>query len=109
MKKILLPIFLSIALALTAEYCAQKTIAVPQQFNYKVDLIKVRTSPQKVKGIDSLLQSFVDQKKVSSAVGFVAKGGDVVYEKVFGWMDVEKEVPATPDACRRCNRTQWLN
>ena len=97
MKKILLPIALFIASALTAECRAQKTIAVPQQFNYKVDLIKVRTSTQKVKDIDSLLQSFVDQKKVSSVVGFVAKGGDVVYKKAFGWKDVENEVPATPD------------
>ena len=97
MKKILLPIALFIASALTAECRAQKTIAVPQQFNYKVDLNKVRTSTQKVKDIDSLLQSFVDQKKVSSVVGFVAKGGDVVYKKAFGWKDVENEVPATPD------------
>ena len=97
MKKILLPIALFIASALTAECRAQKTIAVPQQFNYKVDLNKVRTSTQKVKSIDSLLQSFVDQKKVSSVVGFVAKGGDVVYKKAFGWKDVENEVPATPD------------
>jgi len=97
LKKILLPIALFIASALTAECRAQKTIAVPQQFNYKVDLIKVRTSTQKVKDIDSLLQSFVDQKKVSSVVGFVAKGGDVVYKKAFGWKDVENEVPATPD------------
>ena len=97
MKKILLPIALFIASALTAECRAQKTIAVPQQFNYKVDLNKVRTSTQKVKDIHSLLQSFVDQKKVSSVVGFVAKGGDVVYKKAFGWKDVENEVPATPD------------
>jgi len=97
LKKILLPIALFIASALTAECRAQKTIAVPQQFNYKVDLNKVRTSTQKVKDIDSLLQSFVDQKKVSSVVGFVAKGGDVVYKKAFGWKDVENEVPATPD------------
>ena len=97
MKKILLPIALFIASALTAECRAQKTIAVPQQFNYKVDLIKVRTSTQKVKDIDSLLQSFVDQKRVSSVVGFIAKGGDVVYKKAFGWKDVENEVPATPD------------
>ena len=97
MKKILLPIALFIASALTAECRAQKTIAVPQQFNYKVDLNKVRTSTQKVKDIDSLLQSFVDQKRVSSVVGFIAKGGDVVYKKAFGWKDVENEVPATPD------------
>ena len=97
MKKILLPIALFIASALTAECRAQKTIAVPQQFNYKVDLKKEGTSIKKIAGMDSLLQSFVEQNKVSSVVGFVAKGGNVVYKKAFGWKDVENEVPATPD------------
>ena len=75
----------------------KRKLLVPQQFNYKVDLKKVGTSTEKVAGIDSLLQSFVDQKKVSSVVAFVAKGGNVVYKKAFGWKDVENKVPATPE------------
>lgn len=82
---------------LTSTCVAQKKAAVSQQFNSKVDLKKEGTSAEKVRGIDSLLQSFVDQKKVSSVVGFVAKDGNVVYKKAFGWKDVENKVPATPD------------
>ncbi|MEO6539805.1 MAG: serine hydrolase domain-containing protein, partial [Ferruginibacter sp.] len=82
---------------LTSTCVAQKMAAVPEKFNYKVDLKKDGTSIEKVTSIDSLLQSFVDQKKVSSVVGFVAKGGNVVYKKAFGWKDVENKVPATPD------------
>ena len=48
-------------------------------------------------GIDSLLQSFVDQKKVSCVAAFVAKNGRVVYKKAFGWKDVGNRVPATVD------------
>ncbi|MEP6727666.1 MAG: serine hydrolase domain-containing protein, partial [Bacteroidota bacterium] len=82
---------------LTAVCIAQGKIAAPKQFNYKEDLKKERNGTAKIAGIDSLLQSFVDQKKVSSVVGFVARGGNVVYKKAFGWKDVENKVPATPD------------
>lgn len=69
----------------------------PQSLNHEVDLQEVGTTKEKVGVVDSLLQSFVDQKKFSSVVGFVAKGGNVVYHKAFGWKDMENQVPATVD------------
>src|SRR5688572_20054670 len=51
----------------------------------------------KVKSIDSLLQSFVDNKKVNCVAAFVAKGGNVIYKKALGWKDIEKGIPATLD------------
>ncbi len=59
----------------------KKTTVTPQQLNHKVDLKTAATSKAKIAGIDSLLQSFVDQKKVSSVAAFVAKEGNVVYKK----------------------------
>jgi CubicO group peptidase (beta-lactamase class C family) len=82
---------------LTSTSVAQKKTAVAQQFNIKVDLKKVGTGAQKIAGIDSLLQSFVDQKKVANVTAFVAKGGNVVYKKSFGWKDMEKGIPSTPE------------
>jgi CubicO group peptidase (beta-lactamase class C family) len=96
MKKSYL-IVLFIAGVISTSPCAAQTKAAPQQFNYKVDLKKEGTSAGKIAGIDSLLQSFVSQNKVSSVVGFVAKGGNVVYKKAFGWKDVENKVAATPE------------
>ena len=96
MKRNYLVLFF-IAGILSSTCVAQKKAAVPQKFNYKVDLKKIVASPQKNTSIDSLLQSFVDQKKVSSVVGFVAKGGNVVYKKAFGWKDIENKVQASPD------------
>jgi CubicO group peptidase (beta-lactamase class C family) len=93
-------IFLSAVLIATTFFIqcsAQKKTAAPQQFNYKADLKKAGTSTEKISSIDSLLQSFVDQKKVANVAAFVAKGGDVVYKKAFGWKDMEKGIPATPD------------
>jgi CubicO group peptidase (beta-lactamase class C family) len=97
MKKIFFPIALFMVSAFSVECYAQTKAALPQQFNYKVDLTKEGTSKEKVARIDSLLQSFIDQKKLSSVVGFVAKGGNVVYKKAFGWKDVENKVPATTE------------
>lgn len=82
---------------LTSACVAQKKAAVPQQFNYKVDLKNEGISAGKIAGIDSLLQSFVDQKKVANVAAFIAKGGNVLYKKSFGWKDMEKGIPATPE------------
>ncbi|MFD2164168.1 serine hydrolase domain-containing protein [Paradesertivirga mongoliensis] len=93
----------SYTLVIAFFFCASNTVAQsktaanPQRFTENTDLRKVGTSPAKIKSIDSLMQSFVDQKKVSSVVGFVAKGGNIVYKKAFGWKDIENRVPATPD------------
>ncbi|MDP0501978.1 MAG: serine hydrolase [Verrucomicrobiota bacterium JB022] len=71
--------------------------AGPQEFNHQPDLEAVGVTPAEIEEIDALLESFVDEKKLSSVVGFVARGGDVVYQKAFGWKDVENEIPATTD------------
>ena len=98
MKKNYISAVLVAATMLTLVCSAQKkNHAAPQQFNYKVNLKAVGTNSGKIAGIDSLLQSFVDQKKVANVTAFVAKGGNVVYKKSFGWKDLEKRIPATPE------------
>lgn len=74
---------------------AQQTAPARQQLNYKAELKQSGTDETRVGRIDSLLQSFVDEKKVSSVVAFVAKGGNVVYNKAFGYKDIENQIPAT--------------
>jgi len=61
------------------------------------DLKRLGVDEGKVESIDSLLQSFVDDKKVNCVAAFVAQGGNVVYRKAFGWKDIENHVPATID------------
>ncbi|MEO6550506.1 MAG: serine hydrolase domain-containing protein [Ferruginibacter sp.] len=70
---------------------------VPEKFNHEVNLKKWGTTLKKIQGLDSLLLSFVNQKRLSSVVGFVAKDGNVVYKKAFGWKDIENHVPASVD------------
>jgi CubicO group peptidase (beta-lactamase class C family) len=98
MKKFFLSTaFLAATMLISGCSMQKKATGVPQQFNHKVDPAAAGTTPEKISRIDSLLQSFVDQRKVGSVVAFVAKGGDVVYKKAFGWKDVENKVPATVD------------
>ncbi len=75
----------------------KQTTGVPQSFKYNADLKSVGTSAEKIAGLDSLLQSFVQEKKASAVTAFVAKGGNVVYKKAFGWKDIERQVPASPE------------
>jgi CubicO group peptidase (beta-lactamase class C family) len=98
MKRNYIGAVLVAATMLTLVCNAQKKNPVaPQQFNYRINLEAVGTHSGKIAGIDSLLQSFVDQKKVANVTAFIAKGGNVVYKKSFGWSDMEKGIPATPD------------
>lgn len=47
--------------------------------------------------LDSLLQSFIDNNKTSVLAAYIAKGGDVLYHKAFGYKDPEKKIPAHVD------------
>ncbi len=66
---------------------------VPERLTHAIDLRALGTSAAKIAGMDALLQSFVDQQKVSSVVGLVAKSGNVVYNQAFGWKDLAQHIP----------------
>lgn len=89
--------YVIVAMVVCGGVSATTLAAAPQHFVHDVDLEAVGTKAEKIAGMDALLQSFVDEKKVSSVVGFVAKNGQVVDHKSFGWKDVENRVPATTD------------
>jgi hypothetical protein len=65
-------------------YAFSQSTNHPQKFNLNPNLEKLGINPSKIKGIDSLMQSFVDEKKLNCVVGFVAQGGNVIYHKAFG-------------------------
>ena len=83
---------------LTSLLCTPACFAAgPQRFNYDADRKALGVSADEVAKMDALLRSFVDDQKLSSVTAFVAKGGNVVYRKAFGWKDVEKQIPAAVD------------
>lgn len=89
-------LFLIAVIVVSNTVSAQKA-ATPQQFESIADLSALNIQSNKVKSLDSLLQAFVDNKKLSCVAAFVAKGGTVVYKKAFGLKDIENQVPATVD------------
>ena len=70
---------------------------IPQNFDYNVNPEKTGVSHEKIAAIDSVLQSFVDNGKVNCVVGFVAKNGNVLYNKALGYKNMEEKIPALPD------------
>lgn len=69
----------------------------PQRFGAAPGSDPAGATSEQVENIDALMQSFIDEQKASSVVGFVAHKGDVLYSKAFGWKDVENKVPAGVD------------
>ena len=70
---------------------------VPESFNHRVNPSKMGVTQDRIEALDDVLQGFVDEEKVSCVTAFVAKGGNVVYEKSFGYKDIENKIPASPD------------
>ncbi len=69
----------------------------PPRFNDDPATVAALADPAAIAEMDTLLRSYVDDGKLSCVTGFVARGGNVVYRKAFGWKDVENRVPATVD------------
>lgn len=82
--------------ALLASGCAPHR-TTPQSFNYQVDLESVGATPEGVAAFDSLLQSFIDGEQLPFMTAFVARDGQVVYEKSLGLKNIEKQIPARTD------------
>ncbi|WP_375325216.1 serine hydrolase domain-containing protein [Flagellimonas sp. GZD32] len=70
---------------------------IPQSFDQDPNIQELGVGQESIHRLDSLLQAFVDEKKVNCVAGFVAKGGDVIYKKAFGLKDIENKIPATID------------
>lgn len=88
--------FLIAVTALILASCAGKSDK-PQSFNYDADPVELGVPQERLASLDSLLQSFVAEKKMPFITAFVAKGGNVVYEKSFGMKNVENQIPAETD------------
>lgn len=87
MKKIICSLSALLALSFAS---AQKP---PQQFSNS----DAKPDVKKEARVDSILKSFVDEKKLNCVEAFIAKDGKIIYKKAFGMKDPEKKIPATTD------------
>ena len=59
-------------------------------------------SVERLKRIDGAIQSWVDQKKMNGAVALIARNGKIVYNKAFGYDDIDKKIPMRSDYILNC-------
>jgi len=62
---------------------------------------EVGLSAERLDRLDSALQKAVDSGELPGAVVFIARDGQLVYAKSFGWLDREKKIPMNNDAIFR--------
>ncbi len=91
------PVIASLASLLLLLPSVPSAVAEPQPSKPAAASAATGADSAAIADMDSLLQSFVENGRLSCVAGFVAKGGTVVYQKAFGWRDVENRVPATVD------------
>ena len=93
MKKI---VFFGLTLILASCICHKPDCpdsGKPQFFNYQPDFKRLKVDEARLERIDALLQDYVDRGIIPHALTFVAKSGQVIHHKTFGWKDVEKQIP----------------
>jgi len=94
MKKIL---FIGLTLIMALSMCSPDGKKQPQAFKYQPEFKQIKVDTARLQRIDNLLQDYVDQGIIPHALTFVAKGGQVIHNKTFGWRDVEKQIPLEKD------------
>ena len=61
------------------------TKGYPQSFSEQPDYAALQVDASRLARIDSLLQEYVDKGIIPHALTFVAKSGQVIHNKAFGW------------------------
>ncbi|HEY5570041.1 MAG TPA: serine hydrolase [Bacteroidales bacterium] len=84
---------LCLSVCSTRSLMAQK----PQSFNTTPDYTAIRIDKSRLARIDSLLQQQIDKGILPHAVTFVAKNGQVIHNKAFGFKDVESRTVLQKD------------
>lgn len=54
-------------------------------------------SEQRLQRIDQKVQEWIDAKLVNGGVAFIAREGEIIYNKAFGYADMEKKIPMRTD------------
>ena len=83
--------------------------AAQEGFDYSPDYKVLKIDESRLARIDALLQEYVDQGIIPHALTFVAKDGQVVHHKAFGWRDVASGTPLeTGDIFRMYSQTKAI-
>ena len=97
MKKTTIALLLLLYISYGCKSTTNQQVVIPQSFKMNADFKELGINKEKIGSIDSLLQSYIDNKQINCVTAFVAKGGNVIYNKAFGLKDIENNIPATID------------
>lgn len=97
MKKLNTLLLLFMFISYGCKNTINQRIGVTQSFNKNADFKDIGINREKIISLDSLLQAYIDNKQLNCVTAFVAKGGNVIYNKAFGLKDIENNIPATID------------
>jgi len=90
--------FLSVVLVSTSANSQTSTSAVSNKTSLvAADPVSAGFSPERLKRIDGVLQSWVDDKKMNGVVALIARNGKIVYNKAFGFDNMDKKTPMRTD------------
>ncbi len=68
-----------------------------QKFDYTPDYAAIGVDGSRIARIDSLLKEYVDKGIIPHVLTFVARDGEVIHNKAFGWKDLESRTPLEKD------------
>lgn len=54
-------------------------------------------SPERLDRIDNIIKQGIDSGWIAGATGFIARNGKIVYNRAFGYRDIEKKTPLKSD------------
>ncbi|MDR0937855.1 MAG: beta-lactamase family protein [Mediterranea sp.] len=76
---------------------AQVSPPQPQAFGYSPNFQEIRVDASRLARVDALLREYVDKGILPHALTFVAREGQVIHHKAFGYRDMEKKIPLRED------------
>ncbi|XWW46147.1 serine hydrolase [Fibrella sp. USSR17] len=83
--------------------------STPNQFTVSTNPVEQGFSPERLKRVDALLQGFVDQGLAPNAVALVARNGEIVLHKAYGYSNLAAKTPArTSDIYRIASQTKAI-
>jgi CubicO group peptidase (beta-lactamase class C family) len=97
MKKLNVVLLLLLLISYGCKTTSNQQVGLPQSLNKNADFKELGINSGGIISLDSLLQSYIDNKQLNCVTAFVAKGGNVIYSKAFGLKDVENNIPAAID------------
>jgi CubicO group peptidase (beta-lactamase class C family) len=87
-------LFLKIIAVILLTACSEQK---PLTTLTQADPASANVSQERLARIDNVIQQYIDSGWIAGATGFIARDSKVVYDKSFGYSDIEKKTPLKTD------------